>query len=286
MMKVQCNSQGKIYVANGKVLLTSDSGGSKYGCTVDNFLGNIDVNGVLQLPNNITGDIIFTDVKDVVAYALYNRFYGNSNLTTLVSFPDLENTSGNNGLYYAFYQTNITAISLPKLKTVTGNNALHAAFCLTKITSLSLPELTTVSGLSGLRQLVQGCSLLETISVPKLQEVSGNYGIASLANSTKITTLSFPMLSNLTGNSACQGLIGMCQYITDMYFPALTTTSFGSNTNQFVNMCDGYTARVSDNVTIHFPSNLQSTISNLTGYPLFGGTSGYVTLAFDLTAIN
>jgi hypothetical protein len=38
--------------------------------------------------------------------------------------------------------------------------------------------------------------------------------------------------------------------------------------------------------TIHFPSNMETTISTLTTYPLFGGTSGYVTLAFDLPATS
>ena len=36
--------------------------------------------------------------------------------------------------------------------------------------------------------------------------------------------------------------------------------------------------------TLHFPSNLESTIQGLTGYPLFSGTSGYVVCAFDLPA--
>ena len=38
--------------------------------------------------------------------------------------------------------------------------------------------------------------------------------------------------------------------------------------------------------TIHFPSNLESTIQGLTGYPNFGGTSGYVVLIFDLPATS
>ena len=36
--------------------------------------------------------------------------------------------------------------------------------------------------------------------------------------------------------------------------------------------------------TIHFPSNLQSTIQQQNDYPLFGGDSDYVVLAFDLPA--
>jgi hypothetical protein len=38
--------------------------------------------------------------------------------------------------------------------------------------------------------------------------------------------------------------------------------------------------------TLHFPSNLESTIQGLSGYPTFGGTSGYVVLAYDLPATS
>ena len=276
----------KLYLGTREVTPAIFKDSTKYGCTVDTLLGDVDANGVLQIPGNSSGNIVFTGVKDVGTAVLYYRFFANTNLTGSVTFPDLENASNDNGLYYSFYQTKITVASLPKLKTVTGGNALGYAFALTKITSLSLPELTIVSGANGFRGVVQNCSLCENISIPKLQEVSGNYGLAYFANSTKITTLSFPMLSKLTGSYAFQNLIGSCQYITDVYFPALTTSSFGSKVNQFTNMCNSLTANISGNVTIHFPSNLETLISTFNTYPLFGGTSSKITLMFDLTATS
>jgi hypothetical protein len=54
----------------------------------------------------------------------------------------------------------------------------------------------------------------------------------------------------------------------------------------FNNNASSGTAATSGNVKVHFPSNLSSTISGLTGYPLFGGASGKVTLLFDLAATS
>jgi hypothetical protein len=73
-----------------------------------------------------------------------------------------------------------------------------------------------------------------------------------------------------------------CTALTTVSFPALTTSSFGSYINQFTNMLKLTGNTVTH--TLHFPSNLESTIQGLTGYPLFGGISGYVVCAFDLPA--
>ena len=65
-----------------------------------------------------------------------------------------------------------------------------------------------------------------------------------------------------------------------VYFPALTSTSFGSNTNQFYQMFS-----VANSATVHFPSNLQSVIGSwsdvISG---FGGTN--TTVLFDLPATS
>ena len=295
------------------------SGGSstKYGVSIDNTLGSVDSDGVLQMPDNTAGDIVFTGVKDVSNYVLYYKFNRNSNLACSVSFPDLETIRGTLALCHSFFLTHITSVSLPKLKTVSGNNAANYAFSNSNITSLSFPELVTVSGSSALQYLAADCSYLTSVSFPKLKTVSGGYGISYLAQNTKITTISFPELETASANYALQGLcsgcglletayfeklsavassyifsnaFGSCKLITDIYFKALTTTSFGTSTNQFNGMFNGGsssgTAATSGNVNVHFPSNLETTISGLTGYPLFGAARGRVTLLFDLPATS
>ena len=151
-------------------------GGSKYGATAGTFLGDVNANGVLQLPTE-QSDLVFTGVKDVANF----------------------------GLYYRFIRT--------------------------EVKSASFPSLTTISGII-----------------------------------------------------ACYYMFNNCTALTDVYFPALTTTSFSSRVNQFNMMMSGTGANVTH--TLHFPSNLESKIQTLTGYPTFGGTSGYVVLAFDLPQTN
>lgn len=68
----------------------------------------------------------------------------------------------------------------------------------------------------------------------------------------------------------------------DVYFRALTQSSVESTVgNIFFNLCKEAT-----NCRIHFPSNLENAISQLTGYPNFYGESGEVTLLFDLPSTS
>lgn len=296
--------------------IPTSSGSTKYGVGIDSMLGSVDANGVMQMPDNTTGDIVFTGVKDLVDYALDYKFYYNSSLTHGVSFPDLEGLTGNSSMQYAFCFSKISSVSLPKLKTVSGNYAATYAFSNTGITSLSLPELETVNSQYGIRYIAAACAHLTSISVPKLKTVSNSAGIGGLVSNTAIATISLPELTTASGNNSCSNLCQSCllletayfpklsdvsgssvflnafygcKVVTDIYFNALTTTSFGSNVNQFNNMFSSGTngtAATSGNVNVHFPSNLSSTIAGLSGYPNFGATSGRVTLLFDLTATS
>ena len=63
--------------------------------------------------------------------------------------------------------------------------------------------------------------------------------------------------------------------VTELRFPALKTTS----TIEIQYMLSSV-----DGCTVHFPSNLESRIQGLTGYPNFGGTN--TTILFDLPATS
>jgi hypothetical protein len=112
--------------------------------------------------------------------------------------------------------------------------------------NLNLSSITSI-GQYGLYEAFSSCSGIESVNLSSLTSISN-------------TGLGYAFQS--------------CSYITDIYFNSLTTTSFGSYSNQFYSMMDG-TGRATIH-TLHFPSNLESIISTLSGYPLFGGRSGYV----------
>ena len=201
------------------------------------------------------------------------------------SLPSDVTDVGVNALGYAFQRcTSLTSVDLSSLTTISSNGSLTSAFqnC-ANLTSADLSSLTTVSGSQGLYSAFQGCTRLTSVDLSSLTTVSGNYGLYSIfANCRSLTSVDLSSLTTVSGNGSLTSAFQGCIVITDIYFRALTTTSFGSYTNQFNTMMINTGSTVIH--TIHFPSNMESTISGLTGYPLFGGTSGYVVLSFDLPA--
>lgn len=227
----------------------------------------------------------FNNITEIGTYGLYNTYYyqssANNTITGSVSFPNLT-TVGLSGMRGTFQnQQGITSISFPELITV-GESGFSSTFWgTTGITgSVSFPKLTTI-GKQGFGNTFRTSSITG-IEFPLLQSI-GRQGMYSgcFYGCPNLVTVRFTSLNSIDD----QGLYACfysCTSLTDVYFNALTTTSFGSYKNQFQNMLGGTGTGVTH--TLHFPSNLESKIQSLTGYPLFGGTSGYVTLSFDLTA--
>lgn len=200
---------------------------TKYGCNIDNFLGDVDTNGVLQEPTEDTAFVLPNTVTEIGEYALA----------------------------YVFYKRPITSVSFPAVTTIRQHGFDTACNSCESLTSASFPVLTTVD----------------------------NYGLRSTFTSCRsLTTISFPALTSI-GTSGMNSCFSVCSALTDVYFNGLTTSStFGSNA--FTSMLTN-TGKTTTH-TLHFPSNLQSTISGLAGYPSFGGTSGYVVIAYDLPATS
>lgn len=269
------------------------SGGSstKYGATIDNLLGDVNASGVLQPPSSGLGSITFTGVNDVASSALSHRFCENDSIGS-VTFPDLTTVSGNNSMEYAFDNSSITSISFPELLTISANYAMdYMCRNCPNLQSIDFSKLETISAQYALRSCFSASRGLTSYSFPELQTISGSSALNSSFLQSAIVTMSFPKLSILTGSGCLASCFSGCNLITDIYFNALTTTSFGTRyINQLNNMFNSSaslgTAATSGNVNVHFPSNLETTISGLTGYPLFGGASGRVTLLFDLPATS
>ena len=203
------------------------------------------------------------------------------------SLPSNATDVGTSALSYAFRDcTGLTSVDLSSLTTVSGDTALYYAFqgC-TGLTSVDLSSLTTVSGGSGFSNAFRGCTGLTSVDLSSLTTVSGMSGLYyAFYDCTGLTSVDLSSLTTVSGGSGFSNAFYGCTGLTDIYFRALTTTSFGSYTNQFSSMLGG-TGRTKTH-TLHFPSNLQSTISGLNGYPNFGGASGYVVCAFDLPATS
>lgn len=146
-------------------------------------------------------------------------------------------------------------------------------------------SLQTISGSNVFMGTFVDCTKLSEIKFDNLQTISGSTCFISRPfKGTAIINISFPKLSILTGRYALGGSAGIggafanCTSLQTLSFPALTSTSFGSYTNQFNYMLNGVTG-----CTVHFPSNLQSVIGSWSSVTSgFGGTN--TTVLFDLPA--
>lgn len=289
----------------------------KYGASVDNFLGDVDENGVLQEPSMVDGgiDLVFSGVKDIANDALYNRFTVTSQNHYInvksISFPDLEQITGSQAIYgMCEYNPHLLSVSFPKLKIVTKNN-LSAFYSCSNLKSVSLPELEKVSDADASIQSWFANSGLESISFPKLKELgnvsnsSGNglrsgcsgcrsltsaslpvletlgwYGLSGAFSDSAITTMTFPSLKKIRGMYSMQQCFSNVTTLTSLSFPALVTNFFDWQGGGYIfqNMLSGCTG-----VTVHFPSNLQSVIGSWSDVTAgFGGTN--TTILYDLTA--
>ena len=290
---------------------------SKYGLTIDDIIGDTNSSGVLQPPEYRTINMVFDGVTDIASYGLVYAFSYKSNIRANVSFPDLTQISGTDGLFCTFTNVNVTSISFPELVTINAQEACYRTFnSCPHLSNISLPKLTTISGQRACYQMFGGLPELTSISLPALTTISGNYvcyqmfyiclSLTSVSlpllatingdngcqymfyNCTALETISFPELVSITGSSCFSYMFSQCSKLASIFFPKLTTSSFGNNVNQFSSMFNSNTGTqsTSGTCTLHFPSNIESTIQGLTGYPLFGGTSGRIVLAFDLPATS
>ena len=223
---------------------------SKYGCVIGGLLGDIS-SGTIQ-PPNVEFNLVFSGVKTISSQSYWQYKFCGTKVKT-ASFPDLETISGS--VTYIFGTcTSLTSVSFPKLKTILGAGGYLFIQC-TSLQTISFPELTSVGGASCLDRAFRACTSLKTVTFSKLESI------------TQSNTFTW----------AFSG----CQAIKDIYF-------YGLKTIAQKDAFSGMMSQTGNSVvhTLHFPSNLQSTISGLDSYPLFGGTSGKVVLSFDLPATN
>lgn len=159
-----------------------------------------------------------------------------------------------------------------------GNVALNNLYCDRHIVSgaVSFPDLITV-GISGLSQAFFN-NQITSVDLSALTTIN-DAGLSSAFAGNQITSVDLPALT--TVGSYGMGYAFGNNPIQTIYFRALNSNSFvAGDETAFDDMLSG-----DENVTVHFPSNLQSVIggwqSVIDG---FGGEN--TTVLFDLPATN
>ena len=268
---------GSLYLGSQKVCPAIVVGGGEekvYNATVEEIIGTIDADGKL-VPSQDKLNLVFDGVEDLSSNIFEYKFYNSQNIES-ASFPDLVRISGTGCFSRAFYQSSIKTLSFPKLEEIPAgfSNDLCYGSLLESVDFSSVKVIKTQALMSAF-----GYSQVTSIDLSSLEEVD-RMGVYSFLNDCPITTVRLPKLKTIHKQGLGYAFSG-CWQIEDIYFNSLTTTSF-ENATGFVSMM--YSTLDYNTHTLHFPSNLESTIQGLNGYPNFGGSNGYVVLAFDLPA--
>ena len=170
--------------------------------------------------------------------------------------------------------------SLPSGATeIAGGGILpHIFHGCTGLTAIDLSSLTTLSGNSALQYICYYCVNLASVDLSNLTTISsGRCMLQAFNGCTSLTSIEFTNLTTISGSEAMYYAFNVCSGLT-ISFPKLTSSSFGSYSNQFHYMLYG-----ASNCTVHFPSNLQSIIGSWSDVMNgFGGNS--TTVLFDLPA--
>lgn len=234
--------------------------------------------GVYQVPSTTTDWTLPSDVTEIANYALSYALAKGTGTTTV----NLANTTtiGEYGCANMCYQhSGLTEFYANELDIV-GNDGMYGAFQLcTNLYAVGLG--VRVAANRAFSSAFGGCDSLFAIGFSLLEDV-GTRSFYYAFDGSGLQTARFPSLASMTDTNSFSYAFINCHSLEDIYFDGLTTSSFGFYNNQLSNMFNAYSGDYSGGVTVHFPSNLQTTISGLSGYPTFGGDSQLITLDFDL----
>ena len=220
--------------AGNQIVGTMEAGESiKFGATLDTFLGDVDSNGVLQAPSAET-NLVFSGVTDIGDSSLKYRYHG-TNINS-ASFTNLTQITGRYALNRAFYSSSIRFVSFPVLQSLSGANCLSNAFTeCNSLQSIEFPSLVSISGNNALDNMCSNSrDAITSISFPVLKEITGKSACSRIAYTcSSLTSVTFPELETITGDTAFQNAFYSCQKLKSILFPKLKT--IGSSTENSLN---------------------------------------------------
>lgn len=244
---------------------------TKYGASVDNFLGDVDENGALQ--DLAPGNIVFNGVKSVGASQLAYAFYGKENF---YSFPDLVQV-GERSFEECFRESYESTMIYGSLETISGANyAFQLAFAAPaawgRNSTVKFLVLKRVSGTSVFNSAFNSWRNIQFDEIfPMLEEVSGSTIFGNIIGPSNLD-ITCSSLKRITANSP----LFAASYMTDpshLRFPYVVYAS-----GKFAKP---YSTRI---LTLHFAAANQSAIEACDGYAdKFGASEIYFDLMLSIT---
>lgn len=226
---------------------------TKYGLTVDGYIGNIDQNNQLQLPS-FEGTPNFSKVKGFCRKGQFEYKFMNQQHITGTAIFGITNPNFSNTMRYCFANSSITGFSLPNIIRLTEDNTFESVCQLcSQLTTFSIPNLEEITECSKpFYRSCRSCSSLETVNFQSLVTINSSqafdeafYGCGNLRNlifdsletlsgyrafyrigyQSGIETLSFPSLETIQGNGVMMDGFFRCNSLETIYMPHLRVVS-------------------------------------------------------------
>lgn len=212
----------------------------------------VDINGNVHNLEDINGATIASNTSTATG-SLCNQKYVNDTTIKSVDLSSFTSASGNSFFNTFYGDTSLDTADVSGFETL-SDNALNSAFYNTKISSLIFSNLNSVNG-SNVLGYAAAESNIQEIRFLKLKS---------------IPAVAINPFGSIARNTNSDSL--------NIYFNSIQP-SYIQSVSAFRSIASGTTGAV-----LHFPSNCQSRIEELSNYPLFGGTD--TVLSFDLPATS
>ena len=231
-----------LYLGNKKVApAVYIKEGETFGIPIEMFIGFKDENGVLQRSTDYF-NITFQNIE-TIGYNCFNGLFRNF-LINQISFGSIKEIQ-DYGFYAAFDGNSyLSSVEMPNVEKI-GDYGLFSCFYQCRFQNIDFPKLKYI-GAHGLDGCFTRCFNLVSVGFSALEEIQDRGLYNAFPNCTGITKISFPSLIKVVDFSLYNAFNG-CTNLTE----------------------------------IHFRSDMQETISALTGYAdKWGATNA--TIYFDL----
>lgn len=195
----------------------------KFGLSIDDLLGDVDENGILQNPVGSTT----MDLSGVKGFAgkffIYFAIENIRNVEKLFA-PDLETINISNTFDNAFYYNSKIKEVILGCKTIIGGNVFYNAFRGSPNVVVSFPNLKVVNGQSVFYNAFRGIKETDISKIfPVLEEISGSTAFYTFIDMPSDKTITFPSLIKIIGATASYNATFYGLSSPKFYLPKCTT---------------------------------------------------------------
>ena len=249
---------------------------TKFGITIDSFLGNVDENGVYNRPNTSRPIFDLSGIKKVGAYGFYNVFFTVwPGAVSGVIANDISSVD-EHGFSHSFTNCPLTVFEFNGLESIeNGREQFAYVNSNNAVTSNLIPhfnKLKKVVAINAFANAFMGIKINPDETFPVLEEIGGTSAFATFRNFSEGDEISFGAIKKITGGTATYTTTFGALYVAGTVWKFPSATEF---TGSIWNISSSYPGE------IHFAAANQAAIEACDGYANKWGFAG-ATIYFDL----